>query len=123
MRNSWTDFPRPTCIVSLGLSPYDGNGVLEDHPSLVFPILEMLLGGSGKSATTIQRDIYEIEQRLLDGSVPHHSAGPSGGVEAVTAWDFTIESMETEPQLLHLMAPTKLWSRSASRCGSGRRWG
>src|SRR5208337_4637182 len=37
--------PSPTCMVSLGLSPYDGNGVLELNPSLVFPILEMLLGG------------------------------------------------------------------------------
>src|SRR5207302_11152333 len=42
--------PSPTCIVSLGLSPYDGNGVLELNPSLVFPILEMLLGGTGKSS-------------------------------------------------------------------------
>src|SRR5450631_450007 len=40
--------PSPTCIVSLGLSPYDGNGILQLNPSLVFPILEMLLGGSGK---------------------------------------------------------------------------
>src|SRR5438552_7461067 len=41
--------PSPTCIVSLGLRPYDGSGVLELNPSLVFPIVEMLLGGSGKS--------------------------------------------------------------------------
>ena len=59
--------PSPTCMVSLGLSPYDGNGVLELNPSLVFPILEMLLGGSGKSSSSIQRDITEIEQKLLDG--------------------------------------------------------
>ena len=44
--------PSPTCIVSLGLRPYDGNGVLELNPSLVFPILEMLLGGTGKSSAT-----------------------------------------------------------------------
>src|SRR5205814_9248817 len=59
--------PSPTCIVSLSLSPYDGNGVLELNPSLVFPILEMLLGGTGKSSSSIQRDITEIEQKLLDG--------------------------------------------------------
>src|SRR5580658_417489 len=52
--------PSPTCIVSLGLSPYDGSGILELNPTLVFPILEMLLGGSGKSAVSIQRDIPEI---------------------------------------------------------------
>src|SRR5450432_4092956 len=38
--------PSPTCIVSLGLKPYDGSGILELNPTLVFPILEMLLGGT-----------------------------------------------------------------------------
>src|SRR6201987_6000948 len=59
--------PSPTCMVSLGLSPYDGNGVMELTPSLVFPIIEMLLGGSGKTAVPVQRDVTEIEQKLLDG--------------------------------------------------------
>src|ERR1700726_2376260 len=30
--------PSPTCIVSLGMKPYEGNAVLEINPSLVFPI-------------------------------------------------------------------------------------
>src|ERR1700741_373111 len=45
--------PSPPCTISLGLNPYDGNGVMEMNPSLVFPILEMLLGGTGKTSTTI----------------------------------------------------------------------
>jgi flagellar motor switch protein FliM len=99
--------PSPTCIVSLGLSPYDGNGVLELNPSLVFPILEMLLGGSGKSSATIQRDITEIEQRLLDGLFRIILQDLREAWKAVTSVDFTIESMETEPQLLHLLAPNE----------------
>jgi len=47
--------PSPTCLVSLGLSPYDGSAVMELNPSLTFPIIEMLLGGSGKTRA-IQRD-------------------------------------------------------------------
>src|SRR5438477_6801698 len=99
--------PSPTCIVSLGLSPYDGNGVLELNPSLVFPILEMLLGGTGKSSTSIQRDITEIEQRLLDGLFRIILQDLREAWKAVTNVDFTIESMETEPQLLHLLAPNE----------------
>src|ERR1700730_6830009 len=56
--------PSPTCIASIGLRPYDGNAVLELNSSLVFPILEMLLGGNGKASTAIQREITEIEQTL-----------------------------------------------------------
>jgi flagellar motor switch protein FliM len=99
--------PSSTCLVSLGLSPYDGNGVLELNPSLVFPILEMLLGGTGKSSAAIQRDITEIEQRLLDGLFRIILQDLREAWKSVTAVDFTIESMETEPQLLHLLAPNE----------------
>jgi flagellar motor switch protein FliM len=99
--------PSPTCMVSLGLSPYDGNGVMELNPSLVFPILEMLLGGSGKSATPIQRDITEIEQKLLDGLFRIILHDLREAWKSVTSVDFTIESMETEPQLLHILAPNE----------------
>jgi flagellar motor switch protein FliM len=99
--------PSPTCIVSLGLSPYDGNGVLELNPSLVFPILEMLLGGTGKSSGSIQRDVTEIEQKLLDGLFRIVLHDLREAWKGVTAVDFTIESMETEPQLLHILAPNE----------------
>jgi flagellar motor switch protein FliM len=99
--------PSPTCMVSLGLSPYDGNGVLELNPSLVFPILEMLLGGTGKSSAAIQRDITEIEQKLLDGLFRIILHDLREAWKGVTAVDFTIDSMETEPQLLHILAPNE----------------
>jgi flagellar motor switch protein FliM len=99
--------PSPTCMVSLGLSPYDGNGVLELNPSLVFPIVEMLLGGDGKSSTAIQRDITEIEQKLLDGLFRIILHDLREAWKGVTSVEFTIESMETEPQLLHLLAPNE----------------
>ena len=99
--------PSPTCIVSLGLSPYDGNGVLELNPSLVFPILEMLLGGTGRGSGNIQRDITEIEQKLLDGLFRIILHDLREAWKGVTAVDFTIEAMETEPQLLHLLAPNE----------------
>ena len=40
--------PSPSCLVSLGMKPYEGNAVLEMNPALIFPILEMLLGGNAK---------------------------------------------------------------------------
>src|SRR5438132_12639806 len=43
--------PSPTCMISLGMRPFDGNAVLEINPTLVFPSLELLLGGAGRIAT------------------------------------------------------------------------
>ena len=45
--------PSPTSLMVLGMRPYDGSAILEINPSLVFPILEMLLGGTGKNSTQI----------------------------------------------------------------------
>ena len=59
--------PAPTSMVSLGLHPYEGDGLMELNPSLVFPIIEMLLGGTGKTSGSIKRDVTEIEQKVLDG--------------------------------------------------------
>jgi flagellar motor switch protein FliM len=99
--------PSPTCMVSLGLKPYDGNGVLELNPSLVFPILEMVLGGTGKSSGSIQREITEIEQKLLDGLFRIILNDLREAWRGVTEIEFSIEYMETEPQLLHLLAPNE----------------
>ena len=99
--------PSPTCMVSLGLRPYDGNGVLELNPSLVFPVLEMLLGGTGRAQLSIQRDVTEIEQKLLDGLFRIVLNDLREAWKGVTNIDFTIEAMETEPQLLHILAPNE----------------
>jgi flagellar motor switch protein FliM len=105
--------PSPTCMVSLGLKPYDGSGVLELNPSLVFPILEMLLGGTGKTSVVIQRDVTEIEQKLLDGLFRIILQDLRLAWRSVTPVEFTIESMETEPQLLQLLAPNEAVVSSA----------
>ena len=99
--------PSPTCMVSLGLRPYDGNGVLELNPTLVFPVLEMVLGGTGKSSAPVQRDITEIEQKLLDGLIRIILQDLREAWKTVTAIEFTVEAMETEPQLLRVLAPNE----------------
>jgi flagellar motor switch protein FliM len=99
--------PSPTCIASLGLRPYDGNAVLELNSSLIFPILEMLLGGNGKSSTSIQRELTEIEQSLLDGLFRIILHDLEEWWRGVTNIDFSIESLETEPQFLQILAPTE----------------
>jgi len=99
--------PSPTCLVSLGLRPYDGNGVLELNPTLVFPVLEMLLGGTGKMTTAVQRELSEIEQKLLDGLIRIILHDLRETWKGVTEVEFTVEAMETEPQLMRVMAPNE----------------
>ena len=99
--------PSPTCIASLGLKPYAGNAVLELNSSLIFPILEILLGGDGKLQFSSQREITEIEQVLLDGLFRLILRDLREAWKFVTQIDFTIETIETEPQFLQILAPTE----------------
>jgi flagellar motor switch protein FliM len=71
------------------------------------PILEMLLGGNGKASTSIQRELTEIEQSLLDGlfRIILHDLKESW--RSVTNIDFSMESLETEPQFLQILAPSE----------------
>jgi flagellar motor switch protein FliM len=108
---SFTDFtnclPSPTSLMTLGIKPYEGNAVLEINPSLVFPILEMLLGGAGKASGSMNREITEIEQTILDGLLRIILSDLRTAWGAVTSIDFGIDSHETKPELLQVMAPNE----------------
>ena len=99
--------PAPTCMLSLGLRPYDSYGLLELSPALVFPILEVLLGGDGKSTANLKREITEIEQKLLDSLFRIILNDLKEAWQAVAPIEFTIHSVETEPQFLRVLAPTE----------------
>ena len=99
--------PSPTCMLSLGLRPYDGYGLLELSPALVFPILEVLLGGDGKSAAALRREITEIEQKLLDSLFRIILNDLKEAWQAVAPIEFAIHTVETEPQFLRVLAPSE----------------
>lgn len=99
--------PAPTCIVSLSMRPFDGNAVLELNPTMVFPILEMLLGGSGKTPYKVNREITEIEQSILDGLFRIILHDLKEAWSPITNIHFAIEAHETEPQLLQILAPNE----------------
>ena len=88
------------------MKPYDGNAVLEINPTLVFPILEMLLGGSGKTVK-IEREVTEIEQSILEGLLRIILNDLRTAWGAVASIQFSIEAHETEPQLLQILAPNE----------------
>ena len=95
----------PTCLVCLGLRPYEGSAVLELNPALSFPILEILLGGKNRTSSPLSREITEIERNLIEGLLSIILHDLKGAWETITSIDFKVESMETEPQLLQVLDP------------------
>jgi flagellar motor switch protein FliM len=99
--------PSPTCLATLGMKPFEGNAVLELNPALVFPIIEMLLGGNARTPLKMAREITEIEQSVMDGIFRLIMQDLKAAWHSVTPLDFTIEAHETEPQLLRILAPNE----------------
>src|SRR5512135_1047450 len=60
--------PDPTLFASLGMRPLDGNIALELNPSLVFPMIDMILGGPGR-ALSENRNLTEIELNIIEGVI------------------------------------------------------
>jgi flagellar motor switch protein FliM len=99
--------PSPTCLATLGMKPFEGNAVLELNPALVFPIIEMLLGGNARTPLKVAREITEIEQSVMDGIFRLIMQDLKAAWHSVTPLEFTIEAHETEPQLLRILAPNE----------------
>lgn len=99
--------PSPTCLASLGLKPYDGSAILELNSTLIFPVLEILLGGDGKLQFNSQREVTEIEQVLLSSFFEIVLRDLQEAWKFVTLIEFIIERIETEPQFLQILAPTE----------------
>ncbi len=97
----------PTHIVSLSLGPYDGRAVLEVSPPLIFPIIELLLGGKAKTAVNLRRETTEIERRLLETFLLVVLTDLKEAWQSVAAIDFKMEAVATEPQMLQMLAPNE----------------
>jgi len=99
--------PSPSCMACLDLKPFEGSAVLEINPSLVFPILEILLGGSGKIALNIQREVTEIEHELMEGLLRILLQDLREAWRPVAHLEFAVHSRDPEPQFVRVMAPTE----------------
>jgi flagellar motor switch protein FliM len=99
--------PSPTCLVSLSLRPYDGNALIELNSSLIFPIIEIILGGKGRASGALKREITEIEQSLLETLFRIILNDLREAWKGVTLIDFKIEAVATEPQMLQILAPNE----------------
>ncbi len=100
--------PSPTVINSLAMRPYDGSAILEMNQALVFPIMEILLGGTGRpGGGKLDREITEIEQSILEGLYRIILNDMREAWRSVTTFEFEIQNTETDPQMLQILAPNE----------------
>lgn len=96
--------PDPTLFSSLGMRPLDTNVALELNPSVVFPMIDMLLGGPG-SATVSERSLTEIELHIIEGVVKLAMRDLREAWRPILDLEFYLDGMGSKPQMFQIVGP------------------
>ena len=100
--------PNPTCFMVLEAPPLEGQMCLELSPLIVYPFVDRILGGDNSNLFIPQRPLTSIEWRLVgriaDRALEHLSEVWRNLVDA----QFKTIETESNPQLVHIVAPTEV---------------
>jgi flagellar motor switch protein FliM len=98
----------PTCFNLLRAEPLEGNLILDINPSILYPIINRLLGGGKDTSAPTRRPLTEIELRLVSRITNLFL------VEMKHAWDnvlplkLSVDRVESNPQLVQLVPPNEV---------------
>jgi len=98
--------PDPTLFASLGMRPLDGNIALELSPSLIFPMIDMILGGPGQ-ALPENRNLTEIEMNIIEGVIKLAMRDLGGAWHPIMELDFFLEGKGTKAQMFQIVSPAE----------------
>jgi flagellar motor switch protein FliM len=98
--------PDPTLFASIAMRPLDSNIALELNPSLVFPMIDMILGGPGR-AISDNRNLTEIELNIIEGVVKLAMRDLRDAWHPVMEFDFFLEGKGTKAQMFQIVSPAE----------------
>ncbi len=100
--------PNPTCFMVLQAPPLEGQMCLEISPLIVYPFVDRLLGGDNGNLYIPQRPLTSIEWRLMDRIVGRALEQLSDVWRNLIETHFEVVEHESNPQLVHIVAPTEV---------------
>ncbi|MBX3414759.1 MAG: flagellar motor switch protein FliM [Pirellulales bacterium] len=98
----------PTCFNLLKAEPLEGNLILDINPSILYPIIDRLLGGSKESAPLARRPLTEIELRLVSRITSLFLAEMRRAWENVLELTLSVVRVESNPQLVQIVPPNEV---------------
>jgi flagellar motor switch protein FliM len=98
----------PTCFNLLRAAPLDGNLILDINPSILYPIIDRLLGGGRESGTVARRPLTEIELRLVARITSLFLQELQKAWLNVIELEFSVERVESNPQLVQFVPPNEV---------------
>jgi flagellar motor switch protein FliM len=99
--------PSPTSFNVFSLKPLDGKGVIELNPSIVFPMIDRLLGGPGLPFDT-NREFTDIELNLLEQILRVITANMKDVWSPIMELYPVIEAKESSPNVVQIVAQNEI---------------
>jgi flagellar motor switch protein FliM len=98
----------PTCFNLIKAEPLEGHLILDINPSILYPIIDRLLGG-GKDPTPItRRPLTEIELRLVARLTGLFLDEMKRAWSNVVELNPMVERVESNPQLVQIVPPNEV---------------
>lgn len=98
----------PTCFNLLKADPLEGNLILDINPSILYPIIDRLLGGGTESSPLARRPLTEIELRLVSRITNLFLLELKHAWENVLELDLGVLRVESNPQLVQIVPPNEV---------------
>lgn len=98
----------PTCFNLLRADPLEGNFILDINPSILYPIIDRLLGGGKDGTQLARRPLTEIELRLVSRITSLFLKEMKKAWENVVDLNLSIERVESNPQLVQIVPPNEV---------------
>jgi flagellar motor switch protein FliM len=98
----------PTCFNLINAAPLEGQLILDINLSLLFPIIDRLLGGGSDSGTVVRRPLTEIELRLVGRITDLFCNEMKHAWENVLELNLSIDRVESNPQLVQIVPPNEV---------------
>ena len=98
----------PSCFNLLAAQPLEGNLILEINPSILYPIIDRLLGGGKETGPLDRRPLTEIELRLVRRITDLFLRELKNAWKNVVELDLSVERVESNPKLIQIVPPNEI---------------
>jgi flagellar motor switch protein FliM len=98
----------PTCFNLLKAEPLEGNLILDINPSILYPIIDRLLGGGREAPLLARRPLTEIELRIVARITGLFLEELRRAWENVLDLRLEVVRVEHNPQLVQIVPPNEV---------------
>ena len=98
----------PTCFNLLRAEPLEGNLILDINPSILYPIIDRLLGGGKEAGPLARWPLTEIELRLVSRITTLFLTQLKRAWDNVLALTLSVERVESNAQLVQIVPPNEV---------------